>query len=151
MKKVNAYTDGACLGNPGPGGYGVILEYKGKTKEMAEGFALATNNRMELSAVIRALSELRQSCDVTVYSDSRYVVDAVTKRWLFSWESKGWKKADGSPALNVDLWEKLLLLLGRHKVKLVWVKGHDGHPQNERCDQLASDAAKKAAETAKKK
>lgn len=137
MKKVNIYTDGACSGNPGPGGYGVILEYNGKEKELSGGEKATTNNRMELTAVITALNALSESCEVTLYSDSKYVIDAITKRWVYSWKSKGWKKADKSPALNVDLWEKLLPLLERHKVSFVWIKGHDGHEQNERCDRLA--------------
>ncbi len=137
MKKVNIYTDGACSGNPGPGGYGVILEHNGIEKELSGGEDMTTNNRMELTAIITSLSVLKEPCEVTLYSDSKYCIDAITKRWVYSWKSKGWKKADKSPALNVDLWEKLLPLLETHKVSFVWIKGHDGHPQNERCDALA--------------
>ncbi|MDD4124547.1 MAG: ribonuclease HI [Eubacteriales bacterium] len=145
MKKVNIYTDGACSGNPGPGGYGAILEHNGKTKELSAGFAATTNNRMELTAVIAALSALLESCEVTVYSDSKYVIDSIEKKWVYSWKSKGWKKAGKTPALNVDLWEQLLPLLEKHKVKFIWIKGHDGHPQNERCDEMAVAEAKKFA------
>lgn len=143
MKKVNIYTDGACLGNPGPGGYGVILEYNGNIREYSAGCASTTNNRMELSAVIAGLSMLKEPCEVILYSDSKYVVDAIEKKWVYSWKSKGWKKTDKSPALNVDLWEELLPLLEKHKVSFVWLKGHAGHPQNERCDQMAVAEAKK--------
>ncbi len=143
MKKIKVYTDGACSGNPGPGGYGVILEYNGIIKEISGGADSTTNNRMELTAVITALSALRESCEVTLYSDSRYVTDAVGKGWVYSWKSKGWKKSDKTSALNVDLWEQLLPLLEKHKVTFIWVRGHDGHPQNERCDELATSEARK--------
>lgn len=137
MKKVNIYTDGACSGNPGPGGYGIILEFNGIEKEISGGEDMTTNNRMELTAIITALSALKEPCEVTLYSDSKYCLDAITKKWLYSWKMRDWKKADKSPALNVDLWEKLVPLLNIHKVEFIWIKGHDGHPQNERCDALA--------------
>ena len=138
MKHVDIYTDGACRGNPGKGGWGAVLIYKGVEKELSGGERMTTNNRMELSAVIAALSALREPCEITLTSDSKYVVDAVTKGWAQSWKAKGWKKADKSPALNADLWDKLLALLDYHTVTFVWVKGHAGHPYNERCDALAT-------------
>ena len=138
MKHVDIYTDGACRGNPGKGGWGAVLVYKGVEKELSGGERMTTNNRMELSAVIAALSALREPCEITLTSDSKYVVDAVTKGWAQSWKAKGWKKADKSPALNADLWDKLLSLLDYHTVTFVWVKGHAGHPYNERCDALAT-------------
>lgn len=141
MKHVDIYTDGACRGNPGRGGWGAILVYRGVEKELSGGEAMTTNNRMELSAVIAALSALREPCEITLTSDSKYVVDAVTKGWAKSWQARGWVKPDKSPALNPDLWEKLLGLLDYHKVTFVWVKGHAGHPYNERCDKLATDFA----------
>ncbi len=141
MKHVDIYTDGACRGNPGKGGWGAILVYRGVEKELSGGERMTTNNRMELSAVIAALSALREPCEITLTSDSKYVVDAVTKGWAKSWQSRGWVKPDKSPALNPDLWEKLLRLLDYHSVTFVWVKGHAGHPYNERCDKLATDFA----------
>ena len=138
MKHVDIYTDGACRGNPGKGGWGAVLVYKGVEKELSGGERMTTNNRMELSAVIAALSALREPCEITLTSDSKYVVDAVTKGWAKSWKATGWKKADKSPALNSDLWDKLLSLLDYHTVTFVWVKGHAGHPYNERCDALAT-------------
>ena len=138
MKKVEIYTDGACRGNPGRGGWGAILVYRGVEKELSGGEPMTTNNRMELSGVIAALSALREPCEITLTSDSKYVVDAVQKGWAKSWKAKGWKKADKSPALNADLWEKLLSLLDYHQVTFVWVRGHAGHPYNERCDALAT-------------
>ena len=141
MKHVDIYTDGACRGNPGKGGWGAILVYGGREKELSGGERETTNNRMELSAVIAALSALKEPCDITLTSDSKYVVDAVTKGWVESWRRKGWRKADKSPALNVDLWEQLLPLLQTHHVNFVWVRGHNGHPYNERCDVLATTFA----------
>lgn len=141
MKHVDIYTDGACRGNPGRGGWGAVLVYKGVEKELSGGEPMTTNNRMELSAVIAALSALREPCEITLTSDSKYVVDAVTKGWARSWQARGWVKPDKSPALNPDLWEKLLKLLDYHSVTFVWVKGHAGHPYNERCDKLATDFA----------
>ena len=147
MKHVDIYTDGACRGNPGHGGWGAVLVYRGIEREMSGGEVMTTNNRMELTAAIEALSALREPCEVTLTSDSKYMIDAVTKGWAESWRARGWKKADKSPALNPDLWEKLLTLLTRHDVTLVWVKGHDGHPYNERCDKLATAFADSLAET----
>ncbi len=137
MKKVEIFTDGACSGNPGPGGYGVILRYKGSVKELSGGERETTNNRMELTAVITGLSALKEPCEVELYSDSKYIIDAVTKGWAKKWQANGWVKGDKKKALNSDLWEKLLALLDMHKVDFIWVKGHAGHPENERCDQLA--------------
>ena len=137
MKKVEIYTDGACSGNPGPGGWGAVLVYGGHEKELCGGEAETTNNRMELTAVIEALSALREPCEVTLTSDSKYVVDALTLGWAEGWRARGWRKADKSPALNADLWARLLELTHIHRVSCVWVKGHAGHPYNERCDRLA--------------
>ena len=143
MKKVNIYTDGACKGNPGPGGWGAILVYKGIEREMSGGDASTTNNRMELTAVIEALEALKEPCEVELCSDSRYVLDALTKGWAVSWRANGWKKADKKPALNSELWDRLLTLTERHKMSYVWVKGHEGHPYNERCDAMAVAEAEK--------
>jgi len=140
-KTVEIYTDGACSGNPGPGGYGVILKCNDLEKEFSEGYSHTTNNRMELMAVITGLKMLKYPCDVKLYTDSKYVADSILKKWVYSWQSKGWKKADGKPALNVDLWEKLLPLLKTHNVEIIWVKGHNGHQYNERCDALAVKAS----------
>ena len=137
MKKVEVYTDGACSGNPGKGGWAAILVYKGTEKEISGGEKETTNNRMELTAVIEALKCLKEPCNVTLTTDSKYVCDAINKRWVFSWKKNGWKKADKKPALNVDLWEQLLDVLDKHNVEFVWVKGHNGHKYNERCDELA--------------
>lgn len=137
MKQVTVYTDGACSGNPGPGGFCAILVYQNREKQISGGEKVTTNNRMELSAVILALEALREPCRVEIVSDSRYVVDAVEKGWLDSWQKRGWKKSDRSPVLNVDLWERLIPLLERHKVEFTWIRGHAGHPYNERCDQTA--------------
>ncbi len=142
MKKVNLYTDGACSGNPGPGGYGAILEYGGRKKELSGGYVETTNNRMELMAVIKGLDALKEPCEVTVISDSKYVVDAINKGWVYSWESNGWLKSDKKPASNVDLWECLLALMDEHEVNFQWIEGHAGHPENERCDALAVAASK---------
>lgn len=139
MKKVEIYTDGACSGNPGKGGWAAVLVYKGKEKEISGGSGDTTNNRMELTAVIEALKQLREPCSVELTTDSKYVCDAVNKGWLYSWKKNGWKKSDRKPALNVDLWEELLPLLEKHNVNFNWVKGHNGHPYNERCDRLAVD------------
>jgi ribonuclease HI len=143
MKKVNIYTDGACRGNPGKGGWGAILEYKGIRREMSGGERETTNNRMELTAVIEALSALKEPCEVTLYSDSKYVIDGLSKGWARSWKKNGWKKSDKSPALNPELWDKLLELEDYHTLEYVWIKGHDGHPENERCDTLATTQADK--------
>lgn len=135
--KVEIFTDGACSGNPGPGGYGAILRVGEHVKEISGGEANTTNNRMELMGVISALSALKYPCDVVLTTDSKYVVDSVTKGWAKKWRANNWIKSDKKPALNSDLWEKLLDLLEVHNVKFVWVKGHAGHPENERCDSLA--------------
>lgn len=145
LKNVNIYTDGACSGNPGPGGFGAILVYGDREKEISGGDPSTTNNRMELLAAITALEMLKEPCHVTLTSDSRYLVDAVEKGWALKWRSNGWKKGDKKPALNSDLWERLLYQLERHSVDFIWVRGHVGHPYNERCDALAVSAAKKAA------
>ena len=137
MKRVQLYTDGACSGNPGPGGWGAILRFGSVEKELSGGEENTTNNRMELTAVIMGLSALKEPCEVTLVTDSKYVADGVTKGWAESWQKNGWRKADKKPALNSDLWEKLLKLLKVHKVEINWVKGHAGHPENERCDRLA--------------
>ncbi|MFV0364908.1 MAG: ribonuclease HI [Mangrovibacterium sp.] len=134
--QVIIYTDGAAKGNPGPGGYGVVLQAGGKRKELAEGFKLTTNNRMELLAVIVALETLKYPCQVTLYSDSKYVVDAIEKKWVFGWQKKGFKDKK-----NPDLWKRFLQIYPKHELKLVWVKGHANIPGNERCDQLAVEAA----------
>ena len=134
MKHVQIYTDGACRGNPGRGGWGAILVYRGIEREMSGGEPMTTNNRMELTAAIEALSALKEPCSVTLTSDSKYLIDAITQGWANSWREKGWRKADRSPALNPDLWQKLLELLERHKVEFVWVKGHDGHPYTFFCN-----------------
>ncbi len=146
MKHVDIYTDGACRGNPGHGGWGAVLVYRGVERELSGGERETTNNRMELTAAIEALSALREPCNVTLTSDSKYLVDAVTKGWARAWRANNWKKADRAPALNPDLWEKLLHLLEQHDVTFVWVKGHDGHPYNERCDRLATAFADRFAE-----
>ena len=130
MKKVEIFTDGACSGNPGPGGWGAVLRYKGTEKEISGGERNTTNNRMELTL-------LREPCEVTLTTDSKYVADGLSKGWAKSWKAKGWKKSDNKPALNPDLWEELLRLCDIHKVTVVWVKGHASHPENERCDRLA--------------
>lgn len=137
MKEVTVFTDGACSGNPGPGGWGAILRYGEYEKELSGGEAETTNNRMELTAVISALEALKEPCKVTVVTDSKYVSDGITLGWAESWRKKGWKRSDNSPALNPDLWEKLLELISKHEVGFIWVKGHDGHPENERCDSMA--------------
>jgi len=137
MKEVILYTDGACSGNPGPGGWGVILSYNGTEKELSGGESNTTNNRMELTAVIEGLSALKESCIVELYSDSKYVIDALEKGWAWGWKKKGWIKSDKKPALNPDLWEKLLALTMRHEMRYHWVKGHADNPYNNRCDQIA--------------
>ena len=143
MKEVDMYTDGACKGNPGAGGFCCILRYKGKEKLVSGGEANTTNNRMARCAVISGLEILREPCEVTVYSDSKYVVDAMKLGWARGWKEKGWKKSDGKTALNTDLWERLLSLSEMHRLRFVWVKGHDGHEYNERCDREAVAQAEK--------
>lgn len=137
MKKVEIFTDGACSGNPGPGGWGAILRCDGKEKEISGGEKETTNNRMELTAVIMALKALKYPCIVTVTTDSKYVCDAINQKWVFGWRDNGWRKKDKKPALNPDLWQELLDLLEIHKVDFLWVKGHNDHPENERCDKMA--------------
>ena len=136
------YTDGAASGNPGPGGYGVVLKCAGIQKEMSEGFALTTNNRMELTAVIKGLEALKESCEITLYTDSKYVSDAFNQGWIYAWMKKGWKKADNKPVLNKELWQRLYELWKMHDITLVWVKGHADNPWNNRCDELATSAIK---------
>ena len=143
MKKGEIFTDGACSGNPGPGGWGAVLRCGTAEKELSGGEKSTTNNRMELTAVISALSALKQRCTVTICSDSKYVIDAVTKGWAKSWQKNNWIKSDKKPALNADLWERLLGLLDQHDVSFVWIKGHAGHPENERCDQMAVEESRK--------
>lgn len=144
---VKIYTDGAARGNPdGPGGYGTVLEYvdtKGELhiKELSQGYVRTTNNRMELMAVIAGLEALNRACEVEVYSDSKYVVDAFNQHWVDSWLKKGWKRRKNESVKNIDLWKRLLSAKEKHQVRFCWVKGHDGHPQNERCDTLATTAA----------
>ena len=137
MKTVTIYTDGACSGNPGPGGWGAILEYGGKEKELSGGEAMTTNNRMELMGVITALEALKEPCAVELYSDSKYVTEALEKGWAVSWRARGWKRADKKPALNPDLWSRLLELCETHQVTCHWVKGHAENEKNNRCDELA--------------
>ncbi len=147
MKKVEIFTDGACSGNPGPGGYGVILKYNGHEKELSGGYRNTTNNRMELMAIIKGLEALKEPCEVMVYSDSRYIVDAINKGWVQRWAANNWMRNKKESAKNIDLWERLLKQLARHKVRITWVKGHAGHEENERCDQLAVKAATNPTQT----
>jgi ribonuclease HI len=142
-KQVKIYTDGACSGNPGPGGYGAILIYKGSEKELSGAEGSTTNNRMELTAAITALGQLKEPCDVELYSDSQYLVDAMTKGWAERWRRNGWKRNKTDPALNPDLWEKLLSLCHTHRVTFHWVRGHASNEYNNRCDALAVGAVKK--------
>ncbi len=142
MPVVEIFTDGACSGNPGVGGWGAILRYGNVEKELSGGEENTTNNRMELNAVIEALKALKRECDITLYTDSRYVMDGVTK-WLPNWQQNGWKTANKkTPVKNIDLWQELESLLQKHRIKWIWVKGHNGHPENERVDRLARDQAK---------
>lgn len=141
--KITIYTDGACSGNPGPGGWCAILRYGNNEKTISGGSPHTTNNKMELTAVIEGLKALKRPCEVTIVSDSKYVCDAVLKGWVYSWKKKGWKKSDGKPALNSDLWETLLELLDIHKVEFCWIKGHAGHPENELCDKKAVEETQK--------
>ncbi len=143
MKKVTVYTDGSCKKNPGPGGWAAILVYGDREKEISGGDKLTTNNRMELTAAIEALSALREPCEVELWSDSKYLVDAVNLGWAIKWKRMGWIKPDKKAAQNPDLWEILLSLNERHDVKYLWVRGHDGHEYNERCDALAQAEAEK--------
>lgn len=143
MKNVEIFTDGACKGNPGPGGWGAILRYKGVEKEISGGEADTTNNRMELTAVIKALELLKEPCRVELYTDSQYVANALTQGWAKKWKANGWMRNKKEKALNPELWERLLVLYDAHDVEINWVKGHAGHPENERCDRLAVAAAEK--------
>ena len=143
MKHIDIFTDGACSGNPGPGGWGAVLRYNGAEKELSGGEKQTTNNRMELTAVIKALEALKEPCEVRLVTDSKYVADGIGKGWAKAWRKNNWRKADKKPALNADLWEILLNLLEVHKVEIEWVKGHAGHPENERCDRLAVEYYKK--------
>ena len=146
MKKVEIYTDGACTGNPGKGGFGAVLIYNGVQKEISRGFRKTTNNRMELMAAVEALKLLKEQCKVDLYSDSKYLTDAINKGWLESWMKNGWRKADKKPVLNIDLWEEILKLTENHSVNFIWVKGHAGNKYNEICDSLAVNAYTNAAE-----
>ena len=147
MKHITIYTDGACSGNPGPGGWGCILEYQGHEKELSGGEKNTTNNRMELTGVIMGLSALKEPCMVELYSDSKYVLDALQKGWVYGWKKRGWVKSDKKPALNSDLWEQLLGLIAQHEVHYHWVKGHAENPKNNRCDELAVGEWKKLKST----
>jgi ribonuclease HI len=140
-KKVSIYTDGGCLGNPGPGGYGVVLRYGPHEKRLSAGFRRTTNNRMEIMAAIAGLEALKDPCHVTLYSDSKYLVDAMTLGWVVRWKANGWRRNKKDMAVNVDLWERLLEVCQRHEVRFQWVRGHAGHPENEACDALANQAA----------
>ncbi len=142
LPEVEIYTDGACSGNPGPGGYGVILKYGGREKELSGGYALTTNNRMELLGVIKGLEALKRPCEVTLYSDSKYVVDAINLGWVHKWKKSGWMRDRNSPAKNRDLWEKVLELSKTHRIRWVWVKGHASNTYNNRCDKLAVAASR---------
>ena len=145
MKKVDIYTDGACSGNPGPGGWGAILRFGPHEKELSGGEPNTTNNRMELTAVIKALSALKESCEITIHSDSKYIIDAIQQGWAKKWRANNWMRNKKDKALNPDLWGQLLGLLEQHQVTFHWVKGHAGHPENERCDQLAVAQSQKYA------
>lgn len=141
MKKIQLFTDGACSGNPGPGGFGAILRYQTSEKELSGGFRNTTNNRMELLGVITALESLKEPCEVTVTTDSQYIVHAIEKRWVYGWQARGWRRSGNNPVLNVDLWKRLLAQLSVHKVTFKWIRGHNGHAENERCDALAVAAS----------
>lgn len=139
-KNVEIYTDGACSGNPGKGGYGVVLKFGDATKELSQGFKLTTNNRMEILAAVKGLEALKYSCNVKLYSDSKYLVDSVNQGWIVKWQKNNWMRTKSEPAKNVDLFKRLLKLLEMHSVEFIWVKGHAGHPINERCDELGVSA-----------
>lgn len=143
LKKVDIFTDGACSGNPGAGGWGAILRYGEHEKELSGGEKSTTNNRMELTALIEALKALKTKCNITIYTDSKYVADAFLKGWIWNWMKNDWRKADKKPVLNPELWQELVSEIRKHEYKIVWVKGHAGHPENERCDALATAQAAK--------
>jgi ribonuclease HI len=145
LKLVDIFTDGSCLGNPGPGGYGIVLRYKDKSKELNQGFILTTNNRMELLAAIEGLALLKEPCAVTLTTDSQYVRQGITQ-WIHNWKKRNWLTAAKKPVKNADLWQRLDEEAKRHQISWKWVKGHSGHPDNERCDELAREAAEKATE-----
>ena len=144
MKQLEIFTDGACKGNPGPGGWGAVIRYGKHEKEISGGDPDTTNNRMELSATIQALKILIEPCEVKLHTDSRYVIDGITK-WIHGWQRNGWKNGSKQPVSNIDLWHDLIEATARHQVEWIWVKGHNGHPENERADRLASDAAEAIA------
>lgn len=144
MKQVTLYTDGACINNPGPGGYGALLLYDSHRKELSAGYRMTTNNRMEILAAIAGLEVLKEPCQVSLYSDSQYLVNAIEKGWARRWQANGWKRNSKEKAVNPDLWERLLALCRIHKIEFKWVRGHAGHPENERCDELATSAARGA-------
>ncbi len=141
MKRITIFTDGSSLGNPGPGGYGTILKFNGKGKELSQGYARTTNNRMELMAAIAGLESLREPCQVTLTSDSKYLIDAMNLGWITGWQKKGWTRGKKKPLKNADLWQRLLQATQGHDITWQWVRGHTGHPENERCDELAVSAA----------
>jgi ribonuclease HI len=149
LKQVYLYTDGACSGNPGPGGWGAILRFGSHQRELSGAQPNTTNNRMELTAVLEGLTALKEPCQVELYSDSTYVVNSVEKGWVYNWQRKNWMKKPGEPVPNADLWKRLLELLKIHKVNFHWVRGHAGHPENERCDQMAVESYKKLIQTQK--
>ena len=140
MKKIEIYTDGACTGNPGKGGFGAVLIYNGHERQISKGYRKTTNNRMELLAAIESLRLLKENCEVDLYSDSKYLTDAINQKWLDSWIKNGWRKSDKKPVLNRDLWEELSELVNKHSVKFIWVKGHAGNKYNEICDRLAVES-----------
>ena len=142
MKHVKLYTDGGCIHNPGPGGYGIVLLYDSHRKELSGGFRWTTNNRMEILAAITGLEALKEPCSVTLYSDSQYLVNAIQKGWARKWQANGWKRSNKEKAINPDLWERLLELCKIHRVQFEWIRGHAGHSENERCDELATAAAR---------
>ena len=144
LKHVTVHTDGSCLGNPGPGGYGVVMRHDGRHEELSGGFRKTTNNRMEILAAIAGLEALNQRCRVALHSDTQYVVNAIEKGWARRWQANGWKRNKKERALNPDLWERLLRLCDTHEVEFVWVRGHAGNPGNERCDELANEGARGA-------
>jgi ribonuclease HI len=148
LKNVEIFTDGACSGNPGPGGWAALLRCMGHDREISGGEVLTTNNRMELTAVIQGLKSLKTKCCVTVFTDSQYIVNGINKNWAIKWKSNGWKKADKKPALNADLWDELLNVLSKHDYTINWVNGHSGHPENERCDTLAVNQSKEYSKSA---